>query len=131
MNNLMHFYIPEKKFSTPKKANIPKKFTSNWRILRSNRWLLLLWLWPGKLTNFHQMVHKNTFFEMRIWTKNSVTCFKIQIMMRCIKNGCPLSAPPMAFLYYPQQSGNNVRKWWLTSAFTKKKIEKLWWKLKK
>ena len=69
MNNLMHFYIPEKKFSSPKKANIPKKFSSNRPILRSNRWLLLLWIWPGKLTNFHQISHKNNHFKIDVLRK--------------------------------------------------------------
>ena len=51
-------------------------------------------------------------------------------MMRRPKNGWPLSATFIAYFYYPQQIGNNFRKWRLMIAFVKIKIEKFWWKLK-
>jgi hypothetical protein len=50
--------------------------------------------------------------------------------MRHPKNGWHFQSPLWhIYFYYPQQIGNNFRKWRLMSAFTKQKFEKCWWKI--
>ena len=42
------------------------------------------------------------------------------IIMRCLKNGWPLSAPPMAYFYHPQLLKFFFGESWHQTAFTKK-----------
>ena len=38
--------------------------------------------------------------------------------MRRLRSGWPLSAPTIAYFWYPQQIGNSFRNWQMMSAFT-------------
>ena len=92
------------------------KMSSISSIFTKTFWMIFL---VKDLTNRILFSSDHSFWEHIFWAR-----------MWCLKNGWPLSVPPMAYFYHPQHIGNNVRKWRLMSAFTKKRFEKFWWKLK-